>query len=268
MTYHLNETELNDREIVDRKVIVCRSAQEKRLLNILAKSYLQVSDVNAIKNVHTGYDLKSVEDQLAKWLTLDYLRLFINSSTVYLPLYSEYCVGIESSGSYRLTYHFNSFDFTNLALLITGTCLFYSAEYLSKKIFLFYASHMAVGVVGSILILALIAHRFLPRRLSAFFVFTSFYLNTYFVIKIKQYLFTYPVGLYLISYILVAAAISFAFAYYRGPTKNHRLFDLFKWILQSISILIIYFSSEIIEFVICIMVLILLGHNLSSFYRL
>ena len=268
MTYHLNETELNDREIVDRKVIVCRSAQEKCLSNIWAKSYLKVSDVNAIKNVHTGYDLKSVEDQLAKWLTLDYLRLFINSSTVRLPLYSDYCIGIESSGPYRLTYHFNSFDWTNLILLIAGACLFYSANYLSKKIWIYYSSHMAVGVIGSILILTFIAHRFLPKRLSAFFVFASFYLNTYFVIKIKQYLFTYPVGLYLIFYILVAAAISFAIAYYRGPIKNPRLYNLFQWVLQFVSLLIIYFSSEIVEFVIFVMILILLAHNFSSFHGL
>ena len=232
VTYHLNETEVNDREIVDRKVIICRDAQEKRLSNIWAKSYLKVSDVNVIKNVHTGYELKSVEDQLAKWLTLDYLRLFINSSTVYLPIYYDYCVGIESSAPYRLTYHFDTFNLTNLVLLIIGVCLFYSAKYLSKKIYIFYASYMAVGVIGSILILTFIAHRFLPKRMSAFFVFGSFYLNTYFVIKVKQYLFTYPVGLYLVLYILAAAAISFGFAYYKGPVKNHRLYDLFQWVLQ------------------------------------
>lgn len=268
LTYHLNETEISDREITDRKVIVCSAAQEKRLSNIWAKAYLKVSDVNAIKNVHTGYDLKSVEDQLAKWLTLDYLRLFINSSTVVLPLYSDFCVGIESSASYRLTYHFSSFDLTNLALLAIGVCLFYSANYLSKKIYIYYASHVTLGVVGSILILTFIAHRFLPKRLSAFFVFTSFYLNAWFVVKIKQYLFTYPIGLYLILYILVAAAISFAFAYYRGPIKNHRLYDLFKWFLQFVSLLIIYFSSEIVEFVVFVMVVILLGYNLPSFHSL
>lgn len=264
-TYHLNETEISDREITDRKVIVCSAAREKHLTNIWAKAYLKVNDVNAIKNVHTGYDLKSVEDQLAKWLTLDYLRLFINSSTVVMPLYTDFCVGIESSDTYRLTYHFSSFDATNFVLLAIGVCLFYSANYLSKKVYIYYASHMTFGVIGSLLILTFIAHRFLPKRLSVFFALTSFYLNTWFVVKIKQYLFTYPYGLYLISYILAAAAISFAFAYYRGPIKNHRLYDLFKWALQFVSLLIIYFSSEIVEFVIFVMVIILLAQNLPSF---
>lgn len=230
--YNLNETAIDQLYVVDRQVIVCKTVQEKRWLNLFAKSYLKVDDVNAIKSIHTGYDLVETQEQMSKWLNYNYLRLFLNSSTANLPLYTDYCVGYESSRPYHLTYHFNSFDLSNFSLFIAGTVLFYSANYLSKKIYIYYASHMTIGVVGSLLILTLIMHRFLPRRLYAFFVLSSFYLNTYFVVKIKEYLFTYPFGLYLMCYILVAAIISFAFAYYKGPIKNNRLFDLFKWFLQ------------------------------------
>lgn len=268
LTLHLNETVINGLKINDQKVIVCKSSYEKKWLNIWAKAYLKVDDVNAIKNLHTGYDLASVEEQLSKWLTYNYLRLFINSSTINMPLYTDYCVGIQSTKPFHLTYHFNSLDLTNLLLFIAGTCIFYSANYLSKKIYIYYVSHVTIGVIGSLLILTLIAHRFLPKKIAAFFVLSSFYLNTYFVVRIKEYLFTYPLGLYLMLYILIAAIVSFSFAYYRGPIKNHRLYDLFKWFLQFVSLLLIFFSSEFVELIIFIMALILLKLNLPSIYQI
>ena len=267
-TYHLNETLIKDLRILDRKVIICKPAQEKRWLNLWSKSYLKIDDVNLVKNIHTGYDLASVNDQLSKWITYNYFRLLLNSSTINLPLYSEYCVGLESTSIYHLTYHFNQLDLTNLFLFIAGTSLFYLSNYLSKKVYIYYASYITVGVVGSILILTLILHRFLPKRFAALFVFSSLYLNTYFVIKIKEHLFSYSYGLYLISYILIAAIISFSFAYYRGPIKNHRLYDLFKWGLQFCSLLVIYVSSELIELNIVIMAFILLNYNLPSIRQL
>jgi len=267
--YNLNETTINKLYVVDRQVVICKAAQEKEWLNLFAKSYLKVDDVNAIKNVHTGYDLTEVKEQMTKWFNHNYLRLFINSTKTNLPLYSDYCVGLESTRSYHLTYHFNSFDWINFLLFVTGTCLFYSSNYLSKQIYIYYISHVTIGVAGSLLILTLIMHRFLPRRLYAFFVITGAFLNTYFVSEIKEYLFTYPFGLYLTCYIMVAAIISFAFAYYKGPVqKNHRLFDLFKWFLQFISLIIMFISSELTELIIFIIAIILLKYNLPSFFQI
>lgn len=230
--YNLNETEIDDLVIVDRQMAICKTTLTKKWSNLFARSYLKIDDVNAIKNIHTGYDLNEVEVKMSKWFNYNYLRLFLNSSTVNLPLYTDYCVGFESVKSYRITYHFIDFEIYSFIFFIIGTILFYSSNYLSKKIYIYYLSHVTIGVVGSLLILTIIMHRFLPKRLYAFFVLSSLYLNSYFVVKIKEYTFTHPYGLYLACYILVAAIISFCFAYYRGPIKNHRLFDLFKWFLQ------------------------------------
>lgn len=52
---------------------------------------------------------------------------------------------------------------------------------------------------------------------------------------------------YIAAYVLATSCISFAICYYKGPPKNIRSQDLIKWGLQLLGLLAIYFSSELRE---------------------
>lgn len=60
---------------------------------------------------------------------------------------------------------------------------------------------------------------------------------------------------YVAAYIFISSCISFAICYYKGPPKNDRSKNLIKWGLQLLGLLAIFFSSELREATIGIIVI-------------
>lgn len=60
---------------------------------------------------------------------------------------------------------------------------------------------------------------------------------------------------YVVAYIAATSCISFAVCYYKGPPKNERSKNLIKWGLQLVALVSIFFSSELKEATVGIIVL-------------
>ena len=53
---------------------------------------------------------------------------------------------------------------------------------------------------------------------------------------------------YVIVYVLVAGLFSFAVLYRFGPVTNSRTFNLIQWGMQLVGVTLLYFSSQMVEF--------------------
>ena len=70
---------------------------------------------------------------------------------------------------------------------------------------------------------------------------------------------------YVAAYVAVAALISFAVCYYKGPVTDTRSLDLIKWTIQLIALGLIYGSTQIPEVSLTIIVMVVMTQVLSRF---
>lgn len=70
---------------------------------------------------------------------------------------------------------------------------------------------------------------------------------------------------YVIGYFAVAALISFAVCYYKGPVADPRSLNLIKWSIQLLALVMLYNSSQLTEISIALIVLVLIKWNFPTF---
>ena len=64
--------------------------------------------------------------------------------------------------------------------------------------------------------------------------------------------------IYVLAYFVLAAVISWAVCYYKGPPTNPRALNLIKWSIQLVGLVLLYHSTQIPEVSVTIIVLVLL----------
>jgi hypothetical protein len=70
--------------------------------------------------------------------------------------------------------------------------------------------------------------------------------------------------IYVAAYFALAAFISWAVCYYKGPPSNPRALNLIKWAIQAIGLVLIYNGTQIPQVSLGIMALLIINSLLSS----
>ncbi|CAO1405251.1 unnamed protein product [Diamesa hyperborea] len=164
--------------------------------------------------------------------------------------FNQSCIGIETGNEYKVFLSLIRMDLTKLTLLFFGIILFFSSAKLSKNSLFFYMTGVLLGVFASFLILIWLCSKLIPKKPLMYGVLASgwtlaFYFANMIFENIQPILITYQS--YVLWYILGTGSISFIVCYQMGPPKNERSKDLLKWGLQLISLISIFFSSELYE---------------------
>lgn len=189
------------------------------------------------------------------------------SNSVSLNPFKRSCVGVLTKDNYDITLFNKVLDLRLLLTYLLAIILFLLAPLLSRNVVCYYGTGISIGVVASLLILAIVLGRLVPKK-SIFYsiFFACFSISAYiwnflygnFLMLINHY------HHYLIIYIVSVSVVSFAVCYYKGPISNPRVFKLIEWSLQLISIATIYLTTNLtIVSVSTVVVLIMMTHIFS-----
>lgn len=210
-----------------------------------------------------GENIAKVYEQhealLASWLPL----LPWKQSTISFPTFRPHCIGLVSEDGYRFEFVIRRINYWKLLQMVFGILLFFTLPSLCRNAAIFYTCGISVGVLASLLILIFIASRLFPRKLGAYAVIgfgwsLSLYLLQILWANVYDILTNYRSVI--TAYIVISALISFAVCYRVGPPSNPRTLDLIQWTLQLVALICIFFSSEIQEASMSVVVVILTSY--------
>ncbi|XP_019849687.1 PREDICTED: nuclear envelope integral membrane protein 1-like [Amphimedon queenslandica] len=154
-------------------------------------------------------------------------------------------------------------------LLLVALLLFYSAPKLTRNPKFYYSSGILIGILASILVLLYIFSKLVPKKniigisvLLGGYSFAAYFTHWIYSQGID---FIRDNWLYLLIYLITSGFISFAILYRIGPA-HVRTLQLIQWLLQFISLTLLFFSFSQIQVIAFIAVLVLLVHYNTSLF--
>ncbi|XP_076342086.1 nuclear envelope integral membrane protein-like [Tachypleus tridentatus] len=203
------------------------------------------------------------QEQQGSWLPLlPWQQTFIS-----LPAFDSYCFGIATKYGYELQVFIRNVNYWRVLQLIGGLFVFLSAPSFSRNVFFFYATGVSFGVIASLLIIVFVLSRLVPKKAGAYTVMLfgwSLVLYSLQLVWNNIRDITQKYHVVLLGYITVASLISFAVCYRYGPVTDYRSLNLIQWTLQLISLVSIFYSSELREVSTAIIIVILIVYNIPK----
>ncbi|XP_073835400.1 nuclear envelope integral membrane protein [Musca autumnalis] len=182
-----------------------------------------------------------------------------------LPLspFASSCMGIETIEPYRIRLHKVRVDFWRVLQLIIGCLVFHYAGKLSHNSLFYYITGVALGICSSFMLLIWLSSKLVPRRTMMYGVLIGGWTIGLYVIQmlwenLQVIIVTYRT--YVFWYILITGVVSFFFCYRWGPPTNKRSKNIIKWLLQLMSLLLIYLSSYYEEATAAIIIITIVLH--------
>ncbi|XP_075154261.1 nuclear envelope integral membrane protein-like isoform X2 [Haematobia irritans] len=217
---------------------------------------------------YTQYDgttPQEVEEHYHDHRSLFNFNLFNQKrSRLSLSPFGQQCIGIESAAvqNYRVHLLQQRFDYVRSIMLLCGFMIFMFAGILSTNSIFFYITGIVFGICSSFLFLIWLSGKLMPRRAMMYGVLIGGWTVGIYVIRmlwdnLQMIMMTYRN--YVCWYIIITGLISFLLCYRWGPPKNRRSKNIIKWLLQLMSLALIYFSSNFKEAIVsvCILTIIL-----------
>ncbi|CEF66922.1 Transmembrane protein 194 family-containing protein [Strongyloides ratti] len=190
-----------------------------------------------------------------------------NSNFTGLPLTKKSYIGILSDVNYSIKAIHLRYNFYRFVAFFVGIFLFYKARDIVKTETFFYSTGIATGLFISIFVVVFIMYRFMPKKTSATVMyfggwgFVSFVLSIFWD-EIKSMI--YNNFLYFQFYVGIVVILVLAIFYKNGPPQNVRTINLIQWSFQLISLLLVFFSSQLLSFSITILIILLILNFLLS----
>uniref|UniRef100_H2YX63 Nuclear envelope integral membrane protein 1 n=1 Tax=Ciona savignyi TaxID=51511 RepID=H2YX63_CIOSA len=152
--------------------------------------------------------------------------------------------------------HLRYIDVTCCVCLLIGIVMFYTAAGMSRSVLFYYTSGISIGVVGSLIVIVFIISRYLPKKPAAYatliggwsvcaWLFAKMQNNLLEIVKEHYY--------FALGYVLIAGFASFAVCYKRGPVSDPRSQHIIQWMIQLVSLLLVYNGSQLPKVSITIM---------------
>ncbi|XP_066960082.1 nuclear envelope integral membrane protein isoform X2 [Macrobrachium rosenbergii] len=192
------------------------------------------------------------------------------SKTFKVDLYKPSCVGIETNQDFTISLRVRWVDFWRVVLMAGAVLLFFAASHLAKNIFFHYTTGIAIGILGSLIIIIMYIRKFIPTKSAAFsvmvggwglFIYLVQYVWQNFVELIKEY------QAVAIGYVIVAGLISFAVVYRCGPLTDQRSVNLVQWAMQLISLVAVFFSSQYREATLGLIIIMVSYNSIPSKWK-
>jgi len=211
---------------------------------------------------YEGENHTSVRELYAEtsWFSFSPFR----TSTFSLTTYSRYCIGIESKEPFAVFLRIKNVDVLRVLCFSVAIFLYFLSPSIAQNILFHYMTGSLIGVVGSLVVILFLLSKFIPKRSGAvtflvggsgilLYALQFFYEHIIHVLSEHRNL--------VIGYICVTVLISLCVVYRWGPVSDHRTLKLIQWFLQTIALLLLYFSSQFKEITIATMVLIVCYSN-------
>ncbi|XP_023595639.1 nuclear envelope integral membrane protein 2 isoform X1 [Trichechus manatus latirostris] len=192
-----------------------------------------------------------------------------NDITININPYGEtVCFSVEPVSNifiYIIRVNQNIMDFNLFLVSMAGIFLFFYAKTLSHSPIFYYFLGTMLGVLMTFVFLLLLVKRFIPKY-STFgaLMVGCWFASVYILCRLMEALkwLWYENRKYLLGYILIVGFFSFAICYKHGPLVDKRSRNLLMWVLQLLSLLLIYFGISIPQYGYAVMILILCSRSL------
>ena len=162
-----------------------------------------------------------------------------------LDPFQETCLGVVTSEPYVIALGGFRVNYWLVTLTFMGIGLFLYAPTLCRNVLFHYMTGIGAGILFSLLAITYIVQR--RMRTSWMGWIMGFYsLSVYFLTTLWMNFKTYAMEnhVYVLGYLVVTGALSFAFVYRMGPVENPRTLDLIQWSLQAFALFLIFISSH------------------------
>lgn len=245
--------------------IFCCSVQPKVIDRYFSTVNLRVirDDGHAVDYVHyKGSSPAAVQQDIENKKSFFSFNFLFSNNDDRIPInpFNRTCVGIETMGHYQVVLHLIRVDVVRVALFAAGVLLLFAACKLSDNAIFYYICGVSIGMCASLLVVIYMLSKVLPRRPMMYGAMLGgwglvFYFGQMFWQNLQMILVTYQD--YVVYYCLTTGFISFVICYRYGPPTDQRSKQLIKWTLQGAALLLIYNSSDLVEFSIGIVCLLL-----------
>ncbi|XP_014670924.1 PREDICTED: nuclear envelope integral membrane protein 1-like, partial [Priapulus caudatus] len=121
---------------------------------------------------------------------------------------------------------------------------------LYRNVVFYYSSGITIGVLASLLIIVFLVSRFIPKKVGAYSVLVGgssvvVYFFRFLWENISSVLQAYMI--YVAAYVAIAATVSFAVCYRKGPVTDARSLDLIQWAMQAVALAAVYYGTQVDE---------------------
>jgi len=164
------------------------------------------------------------------------------SKNLKISPFESTCAGVLTREPFKISLQKFQINFIHMFMTGCGIALFFYAPVLCRNPAFHYATGMSVGVFLSLVVVSYLIQRRFALGYWAIATYTlSLYLLTSMWFNMKIYFLANQT--YVLGYLIVSAAISFAICYRMGPIENPRSINLIQWTIQSFALGLIYISS-------------------------
>ncbi|CAB4054939.1 unnamed protein product [Lepeophtheirus salmonis] len=197
--------------------------------------------------------LESIQDAQSSWF---YTKLPWKSRDVKVHPFRPSCVGVITEDSFSMLLRIYRINYWQVCMTLMGFAGFLTARSLSRNAFFHYATSITVGVLFSFIALTYFFQRRFGLSWSSWII-ALYSISLYFLTSILSQAQAYILQhhLLVLSYVAITAIVSAAITYRFGPVSNPRTLNLIQWVLQALSLTLIYLSSyyQTLSFTICVL---------------
>ncbi|XP_061401071.1 nuclear envelope integral membrane protein-like [Musca vetustissima] len=237
----------------------CYAGESKTLGRLLESIELVLEIEGDDYTQYEGTTPQEVEEHYNDHRSLFSFNLFSQKrSRLSLSPFMQQCIGIETVQPYKVHLFHEKVDYVRLMLLLSGIAIFLFSGILSTNAIFYYMTGIIIGICSSFLLLIWLSGKLMPRRAMMYGVLIGGWTVGIYVIRmlwdnIQMIMMTYHN--YVCWYIIITGLISFFLCYRWGPPKNRRSKNIIKWLLQLMSLALIYFSSNFKEAIIAVILM-------------
>ncbi|CAB3402773.1 unnamed protein product [Caenorhabditis bovis] len=164
--------------------------------------------------------------------------------------FNDTVVGVSTTYPYEVSVVIWKVNYIRLAVFAGAILLFLLAGLLVRNVVFYYTSGCSFGLLASLLLVAFIVWRIAPKKTIGVPILiggwsVSLYMLHFAWNNVQNIMLEYQK--YVLGYFSLVLLISLAVCYKRGPPTDARSHDIAQWTLQLVALLLIYFSSQIVE---------------------
>ncbi|XP_007494589.2 nuclear envelope integral membrane protein 2 isoform X2 [Monodelphis domestica] len=197
-----------------------------------------------------------------------------NDITIYVNPYEKpvcfYVKSAQKTFSYTVKVNRHIVDAKLFLVFVTGIVLFFNAKTLSRSTVFYYSAGTVLGILMTLVFFLLFMRRYIPKY-STFgaLMVGCWFASFYFVFQLMEEFkwLWYENKRYILGYILIVGSLSFAACYKHGPLVQERSINLFKWMLQLLSLVIIYLGVTTVQVAYAVIVLLISSQGLHYPFR-
>ncbi|XP_073827956.1 nuclear envelope integral membrane protein-like [Musca autumnalis] len=237
----------------------CYAGESKTLGRLLESIELVLEIEGDDYTQYEGTTPQEVEEHYNDHRSIFSFNLFSQKrSRLSLSPFMQQCIGIETVQPYKVHLLQEKVDYVRLMSMLSGIVIFLFSGILSNNAIFYYMTGVIIGICSSFLLLIWLSGKLMPRRAMMYGVLIGGWTVGIYVIRmlwdnIQMIMMTYHN--YVCWYIVITGLISFFLCYRWGPPKNRRSKNIIKWLLQLMSLGLIYFSSNFKEAIIAVILM-------------